>query len=154
MQSPEYTLCIVKPDVVNHTHEINQMIRENGLSIIASKHIQLTKIQAQSFYEEHRGKSFYDRLTTFMSSGPICVQILKSENAIQRYRDLMGKTNSAEAAEGTIRHRFGNKKIITENAVHGSDSVQSATKEINFFFNTSKEKDSFKLKNEFQRENL
>lgn len=154
MQSFEYTLCMIKPDAVNHLRQINQMIKENGLSIITSSHTQLTKVQAQSFYEEHRGKPFYEGLTSFMSSGPIYVQILKGENVIQKYRDLMGKTNSAEAEKGTIRHRFGNKENMTENAVHGSDSIPSAKREINFFFNISEQKDVFTLKNEFRRESL
>ncbi len=130
----ERTLSIIKPDAVkrNLTGKINAMFEENGLKIIAQKMIILTKQQAEDFYREHKGKPFYEPLIDFIISGPIIVQILEGSDAIQKNRTIMGKTNYLEAAEGTIRKLFATN--IRDNCVHGSDSIESAEREIDFFF--------------------
>jgi nucleoside-diphosphate kinase len=130
----ERTLSIIKPDAVkrNLTGKINAMLEENGLKIIAQKMIVLTKKQAENFYKEHEGKPFYDPLIDFIISGPVIVQILEGNDAIQKNRTIMGKTNYLEAAEGTIRKLFATS--IRDNCVHGSDSIESARREIDFFF--------------------
>ena len=108
------------------------MIEEAGLKIIAQKMIRLSLAQAEGFYAEHKGKSFYDNLVRFMSSAPVVVQVLEADDAITRYRKIMGSTNPAVAEEGTIRKTFA--LSIDKNSVHGSDSPESAKREIGYFF--------------------
>ncbi len=129
------TLSIIKPDAVvrNITGKINAMIEDAGLRIVAQKRIRLTKEQAQEFYIEHKDKAFYDGLVEYMTSAPVVVQVLQGENVIEDYRKIMGVTNPAAAEEGTIRRTFG--ESITHNSVHGSDSPESAAREVAFFFN-------------------
>lgn len=129
------TLSIIKPDAVmrNITGKVNTMIEDAGLRIIAQKRIRLTVAQAEEFYEEHREKAFFGGLVEYMTSAPIVVQVLEGEEAIQGYRKIMGATNPAVAEEGTIRKTFA--LSITQNTVHGSDSEESAKREISFFFN-------------------
>lgn len=129
------TLSIIKPDAVvrNITGKINAMIEDAGLRIVAQKRIHLTKEQAQEFYIEHKDKAFYDGLVEYMTSAPVVVQVLQGENVIEDYRKIMGVTNPAAAEEGTIRRTFG--ESITHNSVHGSDSPESAAREVAFFFN-------------------
>ncbi len=131
----ERTLSIVKPDAVakNIIGKIYSRFEKAGLKIVASKMLRLTEEQAKGFYAEHEGRPFYDGLMEFMLSGPVVVQVLEGENAIQLNRDLMGATSLDDAAEGTIRKDFA--ETVTRNCVHGSDSVESATREIAFFFN-------------------
>ena len=128
------TFSMIKPDATakNVTGAINAMIENAGIRIIAQKRIQMTPTQAGQFYAEHKGKPFYDGLVEMMSSGPIVVQVLQGEDVIKRYRTLMGATNPANAEEGTIRKAFGGE--LPYNAVHGSDSPESAAREISFFF--------------------
>ena len=131
----ERTFSIIKPNATARhlEEEINNKIREAGLNIIASKRIENpSREQFEAFYAEHKGKPFYEGLLEFMTSGPIVVQVLEGEDAIQRYRALMGKTDPAEAAEGTLRKLYAESK--TRNAVHGSDSPESATREIGLWF--------------------
>lgn len=130
----EKTFSIVKPDAVkrNLIGAIYQRFENAGLKIVAAKMLQLTKIQAQGFYAEHEGKPFFDELVDFMISGPVMVQVLEGENAIVRYRELMGKTNPQEAVCGTIRADFAIS--LRYNSVHGSDSPISAEREIGYFF--------------------
>ncbi|MBL1259180.1 MAG: nucleoside-diphosphate kinase [Thiotrichaceae bacterium] len=132
--SIERTLSIIKPDAVakNHIGEIYSCFEKGGLNIIAARMMQLTREQAEGFYAVHRERPFFKDLVGFMISGPVIVQVLEGENAILKHRDLMGATNPAEAAEGTIRQRFASS--IDENAVHGSDAVDTAQNEIAFFF--------------------
>ena len=135
----ERTFSIIKPNATaRHLEdEINDKIRAAGLNIIASKRIeQPTRAQFEAFYAEHKGKPFYEGLLDFMTSGPIVVQVLEGQDAIQRYRDLMGKTDPAEAAEGTLRKLYAESK--TRNAVHGSDSPESAAREIALWFTDTK----------------
>ncbi|MFA0087304.1 nucleoside-diphosphate kinase [Vibrio sp. 10N.286.49.C2] len=130
----ERTFSIVKPDAVerNLIGEIYHRIEKAGLSIVAAKMVRLTDDQAKGFYAEHEGKPFFGALREFMTSGPIMVQVLEGENAISRYRELMGKTNPEEAACGTIRSDYA--LSMRYNSVHGSDSPESAAREIEFFF--------------------
>ncbi|KDN10683.1 MULTISPECIES: nucleoside-diphosphate kinase [Gilliamella] len=130
----ERTLSIIKPNAVKKQliGEIETRISQAKLNIIALKMLRLTKEQAEGFYAEHQGKSFFDKLVKFMISGPIVVQILEGDNAIKRYRELMGPTDLSKAAAGTLRADFADS--MTENAVHGSDSLTSAEKEIAYFF--------------------
>jgi len=130
----ERTLSIVKPNAVeaNNTGAILKMIQEAGLKIKATKMIRLTKAQAEGFYAVHSDKPFFDSLCTFMSSGPIVVSVLEADNAISRYRELMGATNPANADEGTIRKLYG--QDVEKNSVHGSDAPQTAAAEIAYFF--------------------
>lgn len=130
----EKTLSIIKPDATkrNLIGAINKMIEEAGLKIVAQKMIWLSREQACAFYAEHEGKSFYDNLVNVMTSAPIVVQVLEAEDAIARYRKVMGTTNPAMAEEGTIRKTFA--LAMDKNSVHGSDSPASAAREINFFF--------------------
>lgn len=130
----EYTLSIIKPDAVakNIIGEIYTRFEKAGLKIAAAKMLHLTQEQAGQFYIVHKARPFYKDLVKFMSSGPIMVQVLAGENAILENRKIMGATNPAEAADGTIRADFANS--IEENAVHGSDSPETAKWEINFFF--------------------
>ena len=131
------TLSIIKPDATsrNITGEINSIIEKNGLKIIAQKKIYLLKDQAEKFYEIHKEKIFFNDLIDYMTSGPVVVQALEGENAIENYRRIMGATNPENASEGTIRKKFA--LSIQENSVHGSDSEENALKEISFFFDDS-----------------
>ncbi len=128
------TFGIIKPDAVRagKQGQIISRILGGGFKIRGMKLIHQTRQQAEGFYEVHRGKGFYDELTEFMSSGPCVVMVLEKENAVKAWRDLMGATNPAEAAEGTIRKDFASS--IGENAVHGSDSDENAAIEIAYFF--------------------
>ena len=130
----ERTLSIIKPDATTRglSGKINAMIEESGLKIVAQKMIHLSQAQAERFYQEHQGKTFFDNLVQFMSSAPVVVQVLEADDAIARYRKIMGATNPAVAEEGTIRKMFA--LSIDKNSVHGSDSPQSAAREISFFF--------------------
>lgn len=129
------TLSIIKPDAVvrNITGKINSMIEDAGLRIVAQKRVHLTKEQAEEFYAEHKEKAFFEGLVEYMISAPVVVQVLEGENAIADYRKIMGATNPAIAEDGTIRKTFG--ESITHNSVHGSDSPESAAREVSFFFN-------------------
>ncbi|MBX2879523.1 MAG: nucleoside-diphosphate kinase [Granulosicoccus sp.] len=130
----EKTLSIIKPDAVakNVIGEIYTAFEKSGLSVLAAKMMHLSEQQAGEFYAVHKERPFYQDLVKFMTSGPVMVQVLEGENAIQAHRDVMGATNPAEAAEGTIRKRFASS--IDENAVHGSDAAETAAAEIAFFF--------------------
>jgi nucleoside-diphosphate kinase len=132
--SIERTLSIIKPDAVakNHIGDIYSCFEKGGLKIIAARMMQLSREQAEGFYAVHSERPFFKDLVSFMISGPVIVQVLEGENAILKHRDLMGATNPAEAAEGTIRQRFASS--IDENAVHGSDAADTAKDEIAFFF--------------------
>ncbi len=134
----EQTLSIIKPDAVakNVIGKIITRFEENGLYLVAGKLLQLNDEIASGFYAEHDGKPFFNDLKKFMTSGPVFVQVLEGENAVQLNRDLMGSTNPQEALPGTIRADFANS--IDANAVHGSDSTDSAKREIEYFF-TSEE---------------
>ena len=134
--SIERTLSIIKPDAVakNVIGKIISRFEENNLFLVAGKLVHLSDEMASGFYAEHEGKPFFNDLKKFMTSGPVFVQVLEGENAVQKNRDLMGSTNPQEAAPGTIRADFANS--IDANAVHGSDSVESAKREIEYFFNT------------------
>lgn len=130
----ERTLSIVKPDAVarNLIGQIYDRLERGGLRIVAARMVQLTREQAEAFYAVHRDRPFFPDLVSFMTSGPILVQVLEGENAIERNRELMGATNPAEAEPGTIRADFA--ETIDANAVHGSDSPETAAREIAFFF--------------------
>lgn len=130
----EQTLSIIKPDAVrdNHIGEVVDCFEKAGLNIVAQRMMFLSKAQAEGFYAEHQGKGFFDGLVEFMTSGPVVVQVLSGENAIARNREIMGATDPAKAAPGTLRAMFG--KMISSNAVHGSDSPVSAAREIAYFF--------------------
>ena len=130
----ERTFSIVKPDAVaiNVIGEIYSRFEKAGLNIIASKMLHLSREKAGGFYAEHEGRPFYNDLVDFMTSGPVMVQVLEGENAVALNRDLMGATNPKEADAGTIRADFANS--IDANAVHGSDSAESAAREIAYFF--------------------
>jgi nucleoside-diphosphate kinase len=134
----ERTLSIIKPDAVakNAIGQIIAMFEAKGLKVVAAKMVQLTQDQAEGFYEVHKARPFFNDLVKFMVSGPVLVQVLEGENAITLNREIMGATNPADAAEGTIRATFASS--IDENAVHGSDAPETAKNEINFFF-TSEE---------------
>ena len=130
----ERTLSIIKPDATarNVTGKINALFEDGGLRIVGQRRVQLTKAQAQAFYEVHKERAFYDELCDYMVSGPVVVQVLMGDNAVQRHREIMGATNPANAEEGTVRKAFGLN--VQENSVHGSDSPENAEKEIRFFF--------------------
>jgi len=130
----EQTLSIIKPDAVgnNNIGEIYAMFEKAGLKVVAAKMMHLTEEQAGEFYAVHKERPFYKDLVGFMTSGPVMVQALEGENAIAAHRDVMGATNPAEAAEGTVRKRFASS--IDENACHGSDAAETAAEEIKFFF--------------------
>jgi nucleoside-diphosphate kinase len=130
----ERTLSIIKPDAVakNIIGEIYSRFEKHGLRIIAARMMQLSKAQAEGFYAVHRERPFYKDLVEFMTSGPVVVQVLEGENAINRNRELMGATNPKDAAPGTIRADFAT--TVDENAVHGSDGPDTAKQEIAFFF--------------------
>ncbi len=134
MSNTEQTLSIIKPDAVerNLIEEIKNIFVKNNLSIKDSKKIHISKEEAADFYKVHQSKPFYDKLCNYLSSGPIFVMILEGENAIKRNRDIMGATDPKNADPGTLRKIYGIS--IDKNSVHGSDSVENANKEINFFF--------------------
>ena len=131
------TFSIIKPDAVkrNLIGHINQMIESADLKILASKKTYLTKNQAQIFYQVHKERPFFDSLVKYMTSGPVQVQVLEGEDAVIKYRKIMGATNPDEAEEGTIRKQYG--ESIEANSVHGSDSEENAKIEISFFFSGS-----------------
>lgn len=131
----ERTLSIIKPDAVarNVIGKIYSRFEQAGLKIVAAKMLHLSKAQAGEFYAVHKARPFFNDLVEFMTSGPVMVQVLEGENAVARNREVMGATNPAEAAEGTIRADFASS--IDENAVHGSDAAATAANEIAFFFN-------------------
>ncbi len=128
------TFSIIKPDATrrNLTGAVTKMLEEAGLRVVASKRIRMTKSQAQGFYAVHKERPFYNDLVEFMTSGPVVVQVLEGEDAVKRNRDVMGATNPADAAEGTIRKCYA--ELIEANSVHGSDSDENAKTEIAFFF--------------------
>ena len=130
----EHTFSIIKPDATerNLTGAVNAMIEQAGLRIVAQKRARITREQAETFYAVHRNRPFFRELVDFMISGPVVVQVLEGENAIARYRDVMGATDPAKAAPGTIRKLYA--LSIGENSVHGSDAPETAVKEIAQFF--------------------
>ncbi|GGK22598.1 nucleoside-diphosphate kinase [Salinarimonas ramus] len=130
----ERTFSIIKPDATkrNLTGAVNAVIEEAGLRIVAQKRIQMTRAQAETFYAVHSERPFFGELVEFMTSGPVVVQVLEGENAIAKYREVMGATNPANAAEGTIRKKFA--LSVGENTVHGSDAPETAAVEIAQFF--------------------
>ena len=134
MSNTEQTLSIIKPDAVerNLDNEIKEMFKNKGFSIVKEKKIQIEKPEAEKFYKVHETKPFYNDLCAYLSSSPIVVMVLEKENAVLANRELMGATNPAEAEEGTIRKKYGIS--IDKNSVHGSDSVENAKIEIDFFF--------------------
>ena len=134
MSKSEQTLSIIKPDAVerNLENEIKEIFKNNGFKIFDEKKIQIEKSEAEKFYKVHETKPFYNDLCSYLSSGPIVVMILEKENAVLANRKLMGATNPKEADEGTIRKKFGIS--IDKNSVHGSDSIENAKIEIDFFF--------------------
>ena len=125
---------MIKPSAFSagYTGKILSMIEEGGYRIVAMKKVKLTLEEAGHFYEMHRGKGFFEELTSFMSSGPIVAAVLEKENAVESFRNFIGATDPAKAAEGTIRKLYG--KSLGENAIHGSDSDESAEREASFFF--------------------
>ena len=134
MSNVEQTLSIIKPDAVerNLDNEIKEMFKNKGFNIIKEKKIQIAKSEAEQFYKVHETKPFYNDLCAYLASGPIVVMILEKENAVLGNRELMGATNPKDAEDGTIRKKYGIS--IDKNSVHGSDSVNNAKIEINFFF--------------------
>jgi nucleoside-diphosphate kinase len=128
------TFSIIKPDATrrNLTGAVTRMLEEAGLRVIASRRIRMSREQAEGFYGVHRERPFFNDLVAFMTSGPVVVQVLEGDNAVQRNRDVMGATNPAQAAEGTIRKSYA--ESIEANSVHGSDSDENARIEIDFFF--------------------
>ena len=131
----ERTFSIIKPDATkrNITGKINQIIEQNGLRIIAQKRLKLSINQAKKFYSVHSERSFFNDLIEYMTSAPVIVQVLESENAVNKYREIMGATNPKDAKDGTIRKAIALN--VQENSVHGSDSLENAKIEIDFFFN-------------------
>ena len=134
MSNIQQTLSIIKPDAVerNLENQIKEMFTNKGFSIIKEKKIQIEKSEAENFYKVHETRPFYNDLCTYLSSGPIVVMVLEKDNAVIGNRDLMGATNPEDAEEGTIRKKFG--LSIDKNSVHGSDSIENAKIEIDFFF--------------------
>ena len=134
MSNIEQTLSIIKPDAVerNLEGEIKEMFKNNGFQILKEKKIQIEKAEAEKFYKVHETKPFYSDLCTYLSSGPIIVMVLEKSNAVLANRELMGATNPEDAEEGTIRKKYGIS--IDKNSVHGSDSIENAKIEIDFFF--------------------
>ena len=130
----ERTFSIIKPDATrrNLTGAITKMLEDSGLRVVASRRIRMTREQAEGFYAVHRERPFYNDLCTFMTSGPVVVQVLEGDNAVARNRAVMGATNPADADEGTIRKAYA--ESIEANSVHGSDSAENARTEIDFFF--------------------
>ncbi len=133
----ERTFSIIKPDAVakNVIGQIYSRFEQNGLNVIAAKMVHLTKDQAEGFYAEHKERGFFNDLVAFMISGPVIMQVLEGENAVLKHREIMGATNPKEAAAGTIRADFANS--IDENAVHGSDALATAEREIAYFFSAN-----------------
>ena len=131
----EQTLSIIKPDAVerNLENKIKSFYKNNNLKILKSKKVKISKEEAEEFYKIHQTKPFYDKLCSYLSSGPIIVMILEGENSISKNREVMGGTDPIKAKEGTLRKIYGIS--IDKNSVHGSDSLDNAKKEINFFFN-------------------
>ena len=131
----EYTLSIIKPDATerNLTQKINEIFNKNGLTVVEQKEVQLTRKDAEEFYAEHKERPFYNDLVEYMISGPVVIQVLAGNDAIKKNRDVMGATNPKDAAPNTVRALYG--ESIDRNSVHGSDSPQSAKREISFFFN-------------------
>ncbi len=134
MNNKEKTLSIIKPDAVerNLDNEIKEIFKNKGFSIAKEKKIQIEKSEAEKFYKVHETKPFYNDLCSYLSSGPIVVMVLERENAVLANRELMGATNPKEAKDGTIRKKYGIS--IDKNSVHGSDSIENAKIEIDFFF--------------------
>ena len=134
MSNIEHTLSIIKPDAVerNLDSEIKEMFKNKGFNIVKDKKIQIAKSEAEQFYKVHETKPFYNDLCAYLSSGPIVVMVLEKENAVLGNRELMGATKPEDAEEGTIRKKYGIS--IDKNSVHGSDSVENAKIEIDFFF--------------------
>ena len=134
MSNIEQTLSIIKPDAVerNLEGEIKEMFKSNGFQILKEKKIQIEKAEAEKFYKVHETKPFYNDLCEYLSSGPIVVMVLQKENAVKGNRELMGATNPKDAEDGTIRKKYGIS--IDKNSVHGSDSIDNAKIEIDFFF--------------------
>jgi len=132
----ERTLSIIKPDATrrNLTGQINARLESSGLRIVAQRRVRLTREQAEGFYAVHRERPFFDSLCTFMTSGPVVVQVLEGENAVVHNREVMGATNPADADAGTIRRDFA--ESLEANSVHGSDSPENAAIEIAYFFST------------------
>ncbi|MBI3507776.1 MAG: nucleoside-diphosphate kinase [Proteobacteria bacterium] len=130
----ERTFSIIKPDATrrNLTGAINALVEKSGLRIVAQKRIHMTKAQAETFYGVHKARPFFGSLVEFMTSGPVVVQVLEGENAVAKYREVMGATNPANATPGTIRKEFA--ESIEANSAHGSDSLENAATEIAFFF--------------------
>jgi nucleoside-diphosphate kinase len=130
----ERTLSIIKPDAVekNHTGAIISRLESEGFIVRAMKRVHLTRAEAEGFYAEHKGRGFFDELVTFMSRGPIVIMALEREDAVAKYREVIGATDPAKAAENTIRKLYG--AHVGENAVHGSDKVETAVREIGYFF--------------------
>jgi nucleoside-diphosphate kinase len=128
------TLSIIKPDATkrNLTGAINNVFEKNGLRIVGQKRVRLTREQAEGFYAEHKERGFFNELVDFMTSGPVVLQVLEADNAVAKHREVMGATDPAKAADGTVRKLFA--QSIGENSVHGSDSEASAEREIDFFF--------------------
>ena len=128
------TLSIIKPDATNRnlTGKINAVFEDAGLRIVAQKRVRMTQAQAEGFYAEHKERPFFGELVEFMTSAPVVLQVLQGENAVAHHREVMGATNPADAAEGTVRKLFA--QSIGENSVHGSDSEASAEREVNYFF--------------------
>ncbi len=135
MSNIEQTLSIIKPDAVerNLDLEIKKIFQDNGFKIIKDKKIQIEKSEAEKFYKVHESKPFYNDLCSYLSSGPIVVMVLEKKNSVAENRELMGATNPKDAKEGSIRKKFGIS--IDKNSVHGSDSIENAKIEIDFFFN-------------------
>ena len=133
MSNIEQTLSIIKPDAVerNLENEIKEMFKKEGFSILKEKKIQIEKSEAEKFYKVHETKSFYNDLCNYLSSGPIVAMVLEKENAVLGNRELMGATNPKDAKDGTIRKKYGIS--IDKNSIHGSDSIENAKIEINFF---------------------
>ncbi len=131
------TFSIIKPDATarNLTGAVNKVIEDGGLRIVAQRRIHMTQAQAERFYEIHKERPFFGEMVEFMTSAPVVVQVLEGENAVARYRDIMGATNPEDAADGTIRKLFA--KSIGENSAHGSDSDENAALEISQFFSAS-----------------
>ena len=133
----ERTFSIIKPDAVakNVIGEIYSRFEKNGLKIVAAKMLHLSQDQAEGFYAEHKERGFFKDLVAFMISGPVIMQVLEGENAVLKHREIMGATNPKEASSGTIRADFANS--IDENAVHGSDALETAKREIAYFFSAN-----------------
>ena len=134
MNNLERTLSIIKPDAVerNLDKDIKEIFKNKGFNIVKEKKIQVTKVEAEQFYKVHETKPFYNDLCAYLSSGPILVMVLEKDNAVLENREAMGATNPKDAKDGTIRKKFGIS--IDKNSVHGSDSIDNAKKEIQFFF--------------------